>query len=305
MKLLVTGAARFSDEQLNKLASLGFELVLQSDEMGTAQTDFASVDAAVLNGLFLYHGIEEFEKLKFIQLTSAGLDRVPLDEIKARGIKLCNARGVYSIPMAEFAVAGVLELYKKLNVMYENQKAHVWQKMRDIKEFNGSTVVIVGCGSVGTECAKRFRAFSTTVIGVDIVKPESDCYDDYFEIGRIGEALEKADIAVLTLPLTDRTSGMFDGSMFSRFKDGAFIVNITRGSVVNERELISALKSGKLGGAVLDVFENEPLSSDSELWDMENVIITPHNSFASPNNSTRLFELCRKNLENFIKEESK
>lgn len=305
MKLLITGAARFSDEQLNKLASLGFEPVFQSDERGEAETDFSSVDAAVLNGLFLYHGIEEFPNLKFVQLTSAGLDRVPLNEIKARGIKLCNARGVYSIPMAEFAVAGVLEIYKKLNAFYESQKARKWEKQRDIKELSGSTVAIVGCGSVGTECAKRFKAFGTKIIGVDIVENNDGVYDSFYMLDDINEALAKADIVILTLPLTDKTRGMINRELLDSFRDGAMLVNIARGAVINEGDLTEALKSGKLGAAVLDVFENEPLGENSELWELDNVVITPHNSFVSDKNNGRLFALCYNNLKQFVEEAGK
>ncbi|MGN0560779.1 MAG: hydroxyacid dehydrogenase, partial [Candidatus Fimenecus sp.] len=115
MRLLLTGAFSYSEAQLNALRALGAELVFQKDERGAPETDFAAVEAAVCNGLFLYHDIKEFKNLKCIQLTSAGLDRVPLDYIQEKGIKLCNARGVYSVPMAEWALCGVLSLYKHLN----------------------------------------------------------------------------------------------------------------------------------------------------------------------------------------------
>lgn len=301
MKLLVTGAFNATAEQLDMLSSLGFEIMHQKDERGAAECDFSNADAVICNGLFLYHDISEFKRLKFIQLTSAGLDRVPLDEIKERNIALFNARGVYSVPMAEFALAGVLNLYKHLNTFFESQKAHLWQKDRNLRELCGETVAIVGCGSVGTECAKRFSAFGTRVIAVDIAKPKSEIYSEFYDITDIEKALNIADTVVLTIPLTDETRGMFNGEMFTHFKDNSVLVNVSRGAVVNENDLINALKNGKLSGAVLDVFENEPLDENSALWNMKNVIITPHNSFVSKKNNARLFSLAYDNLKSSMK----
>lgn len=302
MRLLLTGAFAYSEAQLQKLRALGAALVFQKDERGAPETDFAAVDAVVCNGLFLYHDIKEFKNLKCIQLTSAGLDRVPLDYIQEKGIHLYNARGVYSVPMAEWALCGVLSLYKHLNDFAKKQKNHLWEKDREVRELQGDTVLIVGCGSVGTECAERFKAFGMRVMAADIVKPQSDAYDAYFPMQEIDNALETADVIVLTLPLTEDTRGFFRAERFSHCKSGAILVNIARGAVVKEKDLTNALVSGNLGGAVLDVFEDEPLSAESPLWDMENVMITPHNSFVSPKNNERLFSVMLQNIETFLKE---
>lgn len=270
------------------------------DEREALSLDVQDIEAVVCNSLFLYNDISRFKNLKVIQLTSAGLDRVPFEKISERGIELFNARGVYSVPMAEFALCGVLELYKHLNLFSKNQKKHIWEKDRMVRELYGDAVCIVGCGSVGTECAKRFKALGTTVIGVDLVEPQSEYYDEYVPMDRLSVAFGKADVVILTLPLTDETHGMFNKEMFAHFKSGAVLVNIARGAVVNEKDMITALESEKLGGAVLDVFQNEPLPQDSVLWDMENVIVTPHNSFVSPKNNGRLFKLIMDNLKIYI-----
>lgn len=301
MKLLVTGAFTITAEQFDMLSSLGCEIMFQKDERGKPECDFSEADAVICNGLFLYHDISEFKNLKLIQLTSAGLDRVPIEEIKRRNIALFNARGVYSVPMAEFALSGVLSLYKHLNTFYESQKSHIWQKDRNLHELCGETIAVVGCGSVGTECAKRFSAFGTRVIAVDITKPKNEVYSDFYNIKDIKKALDIADVVVLTVPLTDETRNMFNEDMFSCFKENSVLVNISRGAVVNENDLINALESRKLSGAVLDVFENEPLDESSRLWDMNNVIITPHNSFVSSKNNARLFSLAYDNLKNSMK----
>lgn len=302
MRLLLTGAFSYSEAQLRALRTLGAAVVFQKDERGAPETDFAAVDAVVCNGLFLYHDITEFKNLKFVQLTSAGLDRVPIDYIREKGIKLYNARGVYSVPMAEWALCGVLSLYKHINAFSEKQKNHLWEKDREVRELQSDTVLIVGCGSVGTECAVRFKAFGMRVIAADIVNPQSEVYDAYFPMQEIDKALKTADVIVLTLPLTEDTRGFFHGERFSHCKNGAILVNIARGAVVKEKDLTDALVSGNLGGAVLDVFEDEPLPQESPLWEMENVRITPHNSFVSPKNNERLFGVMLQNIKTFLKE---
>ena len=218
-----------------------------------------------------------------------------------RELSLKNARGVYSIPMAEWALSGVLALYKNIETFTENQKNHSWTKNRNVRELSGDSVLIVGCGSVGTECAKRFKAFGMTVIGADIVNPQNDFYDEFYSMENINSAFNKADVVVLTLPLTGETKYFFNKDRFTHFKDGAILVNIARGAVVKEDDLINSLKNGKLSGAVLDVFEAEPLSENSELWDMKNVVITPHNSFVSPKNQDRLFDVAYNNIKEYMK----
>lgn len=299
MKVLMTGAFNCTEEQKLNIEKLGFEIMFQQMENEPLTEEMFQAEAVICNGLFLYNDLEKFPNLKFIQLTSAGLDRVPVERINKRNIKLHNARGVYSIPMAEWAVTGVLSLYKHLNAFSDNQKEHKWIKDRTVKELSGDTVCIVGCGSVGAECAKRFKAFGTTIVGVDIYEPSCEFFDEYFNITCVSEALKTADVIVLTLPLTEQTKNMFNKELFSDCKNGAILVNIARGAVVDENDFINALNSGKLSGAVLDVFCNEPLSENSELWNMKNVLITPHNSFVSQKNQERLYNLVYKNLSDY------
>lgn len=300
MKLLMTGAFNCTENQKKSIEDLGFEILFHKMENEPLTDEMYEAEAIICNGLFLYNDVEKFSSLKFVQLTSAGLDRVPVEKFRERGIVLKNARGVYSIPMAEFAVSGVLALYKNIGTFIDNQKNHSWIKDRNIRELSGDTVLIVGCGSVGTECAKRFKSFGMNVLGADIVNPENEIYDEYFSMECVNSALSKSDVIVLTLPLTEETKNLFDNERFSYVKNGAILVNIARGAVVNENDLIENLKNEKLGGAVLDVFCAEPLNEKSELWDMKNVIVTPHNSFVSQKNQNRLFNVVYNNIKEFI-----
>ena len=295
MKLLITGAWKCSSEQINQIESLGHKVVFMQNEKDNLPCDYAEIEGVICNGLFLHHPIEKFAKLKFIQLTSAGVDRVPMEYAKKNNIEVFNARGVYSIPMAEFAICGVLQIYKQSRFFCENQKDSKWEKSRELLELNGKTVCIVGCGNVGTECAKRFKAFSTRVIGVDLFVREDENYEKIYPLSELEECLSISNVVVLTLPLTEQTKGLMNEKTFAKMKDKSVLVNIARGAVVEEKALINALDN-KLLGAVLDVFEEEPLVKDNPLWKRKNAIITPHNSFVGDGNNERLFNVILSNL---------
>ena len=201
----------------------------------------------------------------------------------------------YSIPMAEFAICGVLQLYKQASFFMKKKQEHSWEKHRELRELYGKNVCIVGCGSVGSECAKRFKAFGCTVTGVDLFSREDENYQEIVGFAELDTALSKADIVVLTLPPTEETYHLLDADKIKILQDGAVLVNIARGAVVDTEALLQNV--GRLGGAVLDVFEEEPLEEKNLLWDRENVILTPHNSFVGEGNSSRLSELIIKNLK--------
>ena len=296
MKLLITGAWQCKEAELAFLRGLGHAVVFMQNEKDPLPCPPEEVEGVIGNALFLYHPIEAFTRLRYVQLTSAGFDRMPMEEASARGITVHNARGVYSIPMAEHAVCGVLQLYRQARFFLENQGKGVWEKHRGILELCGKTVAVVGCGSVGTECAVRFSAFGCRVIGVDLYPKESVAYESIYPLSELDLALGEADVVILTLPLTDATRHLMDAHRLAVMKKGALLVNIARGAVVDTRALTEALDA-HLGGAVLDVFEEEPLPGDSPLWQRENVIITPHNSFVGDGNAARLFRVIKENLE--------
>ena len=303
MNLLITGAWQQANEyiaQIEKKHSVKF-LAWEKDEL---PCDPAWVEGIIGNGIFLSHPIESFTSLRYIQLTSAGFDRVPMDYVKGHGIKICNARGVYSIPMAEYALYSVLALYKKGSTFFENQKRHSWEKERNLKELYDQTVCVFGCGSVGSECAKRFETMGCTVIGVDPFVRENKYFSRIYHTDDSDKALKQSDVVIITLPLTDETRRMFNENLFNAMKNDSVLVNIARGALVDTDALIDAL-GNKLYGAVLDVFEEEPLSESSPLWNLKNVLITPHNSFVGNGNGKRMSDVIMKNLEEYVMQNSK
>lgn len=294
MNLLVTGAWSDGKNCISELEAMGHNVTFMQYEKDALPCDFEWVEGVICNGLFLTHPIEKFTNLKYIQLTSAGFDRVDMNYVKAHNIEIHNARGVYSIPMAEFALCGVLQLYKQAAFFRENQRKHLWEKHRGLLELAGKKVLVVGCGSVGNECAKRFKAFDCKVTGVDLLPREDNLYSEMLPLDKLDNALKQADIVVLTLPLTEQTRHLIDNRKLSLMKDGATLVNIARGAIVNTDALLNHID--RFTGAVLDVFEEEPLNENSPLWDKPNIILTPHNSFVGEGNGERLKEIIVENL---------
>lgn len=299
MKLLLTGAFHYSDKQLLALKNAGFDITFVQNELEKLSIDCSDFDAVVCNSLFKYNSLDNFKKLKAVQLTSAGYDRVPVSAFAQKGIALFNAKDVYSIPMAEWAVLKALEAYKCSKFFHDNQEKKLWQKNRELLELYGKTVLIVGVGNIGCECAKRFKAFGTQILGVDITHRKSEYIDEFFYIDSLTTALKYSDVVVLCLPLTEKTEHLIDSEVLSSFKKDAVLINISRGKIINEAHLIKALESGTLRAAALDVFEEEPLPRESPLWNTDGVLITPHNSFVSDAVSRRLFGLIYKNLTEF------
>ena len=295
MHLLITGAWRDADRYFDRLKSMGHEICFMQQEKDALPCKPDWVEGLIGNGFFLYHPIEQFENLRYIQLTSAGYDRVPMDYIQMNHIKIHNARGVYSIAMAEFAMCGVLQLYKQSKYFMNNQEQYCWNKHRGLLELYHKNVCIVGCGNVGTECAKRFAAFGCNVYGVDKYPQNNKNYLHMLPLNELDRGLTFADVVILTLPLTEETLHLMDDTRFSNMKEGAVIVNIARGALVDTDAFVRHLPH--LRGAVLDVFEEEPLQHDHFLWQLENVLISPHNSFVSDGNACRLAGVILDNLE--------
>lgn len=304
MNLLLTGCFNYTESQKQKLASLGYRIYFMQQEKEALPLAATELDATVCNGLFLSHNIEEFSRLKFIQLTSAGFDRVPVDYIKTKDIVLQNARGVYSVPMAEWALFRVLEHYKQGWFFKNEQENHRWTKHRGLRELSGSRVAVVGAGNVGLEVAKRFGALGCHVTGFDIHTNNTPFFDEMALTTSLLECIGAYDVVVITAPLLPSTRGLISCDVMKGMKENATLVNIARGGLIDQDALAKVLCERKDLFAALDVFENEPLEADSPLWRMDNVAISPHNSFVSDRNNERMFDVMYQNLKKFISKQS-
>lgn len=290
MNLLITGAYKWTNEQIGILRKYGFQVRYIEREDSEIPFDVSDIDAVVCNWLFVHHDIKTFSNLKYIQLLSAGHDRVSQDYIREHQITLRDAGGVYSIPIAEYIVCGVLQLYKYSGFFNEQQKMHQWVKNRNMMELSGKKICIVGVGGIGKETAKRFFGFTDEIYGIDLYPSENPFFKKIYPLSMLDEELMTSDIVILTLPLTSETENMFDRHRFKSLKKGAVFVNAARGKLVDEEALSEALDQN-LFGAVCDVFREEPLPQESKLWKKKNLIITPHNSFVSEKNQERMWSV--------------
>lgn len=295
MNILVTGAFQLNSEEFAALEAAGYKVFTHPDERTPVEQP-ERYEAVVCNGLFLYNSIERFTNLRLIQLTSAGLDRVPLDYIRAHSIELHNAAGVYSVPIAEFAIGGILQLYKQSRYFATNQAQYRWEKHRGLLELSGKRVCILGCGDVGREIAKRLKAFGCRITGVNRTVRVLPDFDEILPLDKLSDTATLCDILICCIALTPETRGIVSKEVFDLLPADAIFVNVARGALADEAALTAWLQNG--GRAVLDVFEEEPLPKANPLWDMENVILTPHNSFVGDGNRMRLWETIKENLKN-------
>lgn len=300
MNLLLTGCFRYTDRHIEDLSALGYRIHFIQYEEDPLPIDPSEIDVVVCNGLFLHHDIDQFSRLKFIQLTSAGVDRVPVGKIKERGIRLCNARGVYSIPMAEWALFRVLEHFKSGWSFKDKQGKRLWDKDRGLREICGSKVAVVGAGNVGQEVAMRFQALGAETTGFDIHTNDTVGFHNMALTETLHDKIGDFDILILTAPLLPSTRGLVDRRILEAMKGDSVIVNIARGPLIDEPSLIDVLSKRKDIFAALDVFEEEPLNIDSPLWEMGNIAISPHNSFVGNGNSRRMFSVIHDNLKTFV-----
>ena len=203
--------------------------------------------------------------------------------------------------MAEWAIFRVLEYYKQGGFFRKEQASKHWTKHRGLREIVGNKVAIIGAGSVGTEVAKRFHAFGAEIVGFDIsTAPKPLHFDRMESISSLKEYISDFDIIVITAPLLPSTYHLIAEDVLMRLKENAILVNIARGGLIDENYLCDFLRKRPDIYAALDVFESEPLDAASLLWKLNNVAISPHNSFVSDGNNERMFNVIYTNLKNFI-----
>ena len=184
-----------------------------------------------------------------------------------------------------------MQLYKQSRFFAANQAQHKWEKHRGLLELSGKRVCILGCGDVGREIAKRLHAFGCHITGVNRTVRVLPDFDEVLPLNKLAETAAACDILVCCIALTPETRDIVSAEIFGRLHDDAIFVNIARGALADEAAMTTWLQNG--GYAVLDVFEEEPLPESSPLWDMENVLLTPHNSFVGEGNRDRMWEIIR------------
>lgn len=300
IKTLITCGYNFRDDQLKQLKDLGCDLVIHPREKEPVPEEHLDADILFCYRVFEATDIRRFTQLKLVQLTSSGMDHVPVDTLHRRGIRLCNARGIYSIPMAEWVVLKTLEIYKQSRHFEAAQSRAEWKQHRSLEELHGKTVGIAGTGSIGQEVARRMQAFGCRVVGLNTTGKKPPGFNQCVPVENLIPFLKESDVVVLTLPLTEETRHLVNDEALWAMKEEAVLVNVSRGAVVEEEALLQHLTRGRLKGAALDVFHTEPLPPHHDLWRHPKVLATPHNSFLSTAVKDRAFHLACDNIRAFL-----
>jgi phosphoglycerate dehydrogenase-like enzyme len=298
LKALIT--YKYKDEEFKNLENLGHKIIFKDERDLSFSDEIKDVDLLVCFNPFDKIDISKFNNLKWIQLLSAGINQVPVDKVLNQGIILTNNRGGYSIPIAEWIVLKILEMYKNSREFYHKQNKKIWKADTSILELYDKTVGFIGTGSIAQETAKRLEAFGVNIIGINSSGKDAKYFHQCFRIDTIEEVIAKCDVLIIAAPYTEKTHHLINEKIFDKMKDETYLVNIARGSIIEEKALIKNLKSGKVKKAALDVFEVEPLPKDNTLWELDNVIISPHNSWASEMNGRRRYEIAYKNMKRYI-----
>lgn len=262
------------------------------------EDELATVDAVVT---FAYD--EAFlEHVGWVHSIQAGYDRFPLDAFEANGVVLTNSSGIHSASVGETVAGYMLSLARRLHVYRDSQRAREWNRPVWHEPFTlfNEPITIVGLGALGQGVARRADGLGMRVTGVRRKPVRVPHTRQVYTPDALHDAIRDARFVVVTLPLTEDTEGMFGPEEFTVMRDDAFFINVGRGPVVEQDALVSALENGALAGAALDVFEAEPLPADSPLWDMEDVLITPHASAANREYHVDIAALVRANVQHAI-----
>ena len=253
--------------------------------------------------------LRKAENLHWIQLTWAGADKYTKMKIFPETITLTNASGAFGKIISEYVIGNIIALYRGLPVYWKNKQECLWVQNRSSDTIYGKNVLILGTGDIGKNIAHRMQAFETHVTGIKrtAVSEHSQQlkdFDEVYDLTALDQQLQKADIVIGCLPGTPETKGILNYERLYSMKKDAILVNVGRGSLIPTEDLIRVLEEGHLKGTVLDVFETEPLPETSPLWNMENVLITPHIAGPSFGGNAEvqdmIWNICMENLERYL-----
>ncbi|QIO20893.1 D-2-hydroxyacid dehydrogenase [Haloarcula sp. JP-L23] len=241
--------------------------------------------------------IDAAENLRLFACNSAGVNHLPLDALADRGVAVTNASGVHGPNIAEHVLGWVLTFTRRLDEGRRRQARREWRRFQSFTELAGSTVTVVGLGSIGQAVVQRFEGFDVTTLGVRHTPSKDGPTDEVFGYDDLPDALARTDVLVLCCPLTETTEGLIGTTELDVLPTNAIVVNVARGGVVDTPALVEALQSNGIHGAALDVTDPEPLPSDHDLWGFENVFLTPHVSGHTPKYWERRADILVENLD--------
>lgn len=237
--------------------------------------------------------------VRWVHTSTAGFDWAIVPEIVDEGRTLTRSAASYAIPIGEFTVALIASLVKQLPLLATAQRERRWATLEP-RELADLTVGIVGAGGIGREVAWRCRALGMRVLATQRTPAPQPHFDDVLPASALHDLLGRSDVVVVACPLTPETRGLIDARAFAAMRPDAYLVNVARGPIVVEADLLAALRDGTIAGAAMDAFDEEPLPASSPLWDAPNFVVTPHTSFKSPRNLDRILTEFEDNLRRFL-----
>ncbi len=317
---------RFSDDLLEKLRHVSPRLHIQQETCHNAGEVAAALRSnpgvEILYGLPMPPDLLDLAPdLRWLQLHSAGADHLQDHAVMDSDVAVTTTSGIHAVPIAEYVMASILAFRWRVPLWTRCQRDHHWPSGRwetyARPELRGSTIGILGYGSIGREVARLAQAFGMRVLALSrsgkradrgyrqagIGDPEGEIPDEIYRTEQMGELLPQCDYVVVALPLTSTTTHAIGEAELRAMKPGAYLVNIARGAIVDEEALVRALREGWIGGAGLDVFEEEPLPAGSPLWEMDNALVSPHVAGFTPRYDERAVALFAENLARYLEGE--
>ncbi|WP_159648356.1 D-2-hydroxyacid dehydrogenase [Erysipelothrix aquatica] len=294
MKIAITEMLELDAVSTKTIENLGFEIIRYPLET------VYDGNADVIVGMHLPKETIP-HNLKFAQLLSAGYDHINIELYKEAGVSIANGRGMYSIPIAEYCLAYILNHYKSIPSYLKQQAEHKWERLNQNRALDTAKVLILGTGSIAQETAKRLNAFNAQVDGVNSNGRSIEHFSQCFALDALDSYLPNYDIVICTLPSNDATYHIMDARQFGIMKNDAIFINIGRGACVNLEGLMTVLDTN-LAGVVLDVFETEPLDANHPIWDHPKATITPHASFETSKINDYRLDIVMHNLKRFAEQ---
>jgi D-2-hydroxyacid dehydrogenase (NADP+) len=296
--ILATSAKDYKNTLETKFPKLSIHAVTREEEIG----DFIEKTDILFTAQISDELIGRAKNLKWIQTLSAGVDSIINLPSLRKEVLLTSARGIHGPQMSEMAILLMLALNRNFPKVIRNQDQRVWERWPG-KLLHNKKVGILGMGTIGEEIARKCKVLGMTVFGIDIVKRKIDSVDFFCGPEELLRVTKEVDYFIIVVPSTPQTKKMIGTKALSSMKPTAFLINIGRGDIVDEEALIHALKTGKIAGAALDTFWKEPLPKDNPLWDMKNVIITPHVGGISDIYVEQVLPILEENLRRFLQGE--
>ena len=298
MKFLIYPAV--DENELQEIQSVSSEVeVLNLKEEDRVLEVVGEVDA--IYGRITPAMLAQAQKLRWIQTPMAGLEHYMFPALAQSNVTLSNMQGIYSDNIADHVMGYILMFARGFHIYLRRQLERKWAKSVPIIHLADQTLGVIGLGGIGTAVAKRGAAAEMRVIATNVAEVEKpDFVDALWGADRLGDLLAESDFVVSCVPHTPETVKLIRTDQLKQMKKTAYLINISRGVVVDLAALTTALQEGEIAGAGLDVFETEPLPADHPLWGMENVIITPHTAGDGPYAANRRIEVVKENLRRFV-----